>query len=259
MSDLQPQEPSMIALAKMYAQSSVVPKHYQQSPANVLIALDYAKHMREPVLGIMRCTFVVHGTMGFKSEFLIGKANASGIFDEPIQYEDFGTPGEKDFRVRAGAPVKGKMLWGPWVTWRAVSEEGWLKNAKYQSMPELMFRYRAATFFVRQTCPQVLFGAQTVEELEDVAAAEQRQSPRDVDIEGPAALTAKIQARARATEPQPRVEREPELVEPAKAKQAKQVELLFTVCPACDGGGVGVDGGCRVCGGTGELAEEVPA
>ena len=29
-------------------------------------------------------------------------------------------------------------------------QEGWTKNSKYQSMPELMLRNRAATFFGRQ-------------------------------------------------------------------------------------------------------------
>lgn len=237
-------DPGPIAMAKMYAQSDIVPKHYQNKPANILIALDYARHMNEPVLGIMRCTFVVHGTLGFKSEFLIGKANASGIFDEPIQYESVGEPGAKDFKVRAGAPISAKMLWGPWVTLHMVTSEGWFKNAKYKSMPELMFRYRAATFFVRQTCPQVLFGAQTVEELEDLDAAE---GPRDVSIEPAAALTEAVKGRANA-----KAEKAPE-PETIEAEVVETPSPKFVVCVACDGEG----GECLICAGTGEVLEEV--
>ena len=171
--------PGIVAMAKMLAQSKIVPKHYQGDPANCLIACDYAEHMGEPVLSIMRATFVVHGTLGFKAEFLIGRANSSGIFDAPIRYEEEGEPSDKGYRVRAGAPIKGEMYWGPWVTMEMVSSEGWISNSKYKSMPSVMFRYRAATFFVRQTCPQVLGGAKTVEELEDMAAAQ----PREVILE----------------------------------------------------------------------------
>ena len=87
-----------------------------------------------------------------------------------------------------------------------VSSEGWISNAKYKTMPSVMFRYRAATFFVRQTCPQVLSGAQTVEELEDIAAA----SPRDVqpEVDPAAALNASM--------------REPERVPQQEAEDAAQ-------------------------------------
>ena len=179
-------EVGIVAMAKMLAKSNVVPKHYQGDPANCLIAADYAQHMGEPVLAIMRATFIVHGALGFKAEFLIGRANSSGIFDAPITYEERGEVGKAGYAVRAGAPIKGKDYWGPWVTWEMVSAEGWLSNAKYKSMPEVMFRYRAATFFVRQTCPQVLSGAKTVEELEDMALSQ----PRDVEIDPAAQLNA---------------------------------------------------------------------
>jgi len=175
--------PGPVAMAKMLAQSSIVPKHYRSDPANCLIAVDFAANLGVPVLSIMRATFVVHGTLGFTSQFLIGRANDSGIFSKPIRYEERGVEGGTDYGVRAGAPIGDDMYWGPWVTWEMVSAEGWVANPKYKSMPGVMFRYRAATFFVRQTCPQVLSGAQTVEELEDMAASE----PRDIVAEDPAA------------------------------------------------------------------------
>ena len=47
-------------------------------------------------------------------------------------------------------------------------QEGWTKNSKYQSMPELMLRNRAATFFGRQYIPDLLLGVQTSEEVVDI-------------------------------------------------------------------------------------------
>ena len=46
--------------------------------------------------------------------------------------------------------------------------EGWTRNSKYTSMPEVMLRNRAATFFGRQFIPDLLLGVQTSEEVVDI-------------------------------------------------------------------------------------------
>ena len=48
--------------------------------------------------------------------------------------------------------------------------EGWSTKAgsKWKTMPELMLRYRAATFFGRLYAPDLLLGMQTVEEARDI-------------------------------------------------------------------------------------------
>ena len=51
---------------------------------------------------------------------------------------------------------------------RMARQEGWTKNSKYSSMPELMLRNRAATFFGRQYIPDLLLGVQTSEEVIDI-------------------------------------------------------------------------------------------
>jgi hypothetical protein len=52
---------------------------------------------------------------------------------------------------------------------KMAQQEGWTrKNPKYQSMPELMLKNRAATFFGRQYIPDLLLGVQTSEEVVDI-------------------------------------------------------------------------------------------
>ena len=48
--------------------------------------------------------------------------------------------------------------------------EGWLTKtgSKWQTMPELMLKYRAAAFFGRLYAPEVLMGMQTAEEVIDI-------------------------------------------------------------------------------------------
>jgi hypothetical protein len=47
--------------------------------------------------------------------------------------------------------------------------EGWIDKtgSKWKTMPQLMLRYRAATFFGRVYCPEILMGMHTEEEVED--------------------------------------------------------------------------------------------
>ena len=48
-------------------------------------------------------------------------------------------------------------------------DEGWLgKNgSKWKTMPQLMLRYRAASFFSSLNCPELTMGIYTKEEIED--------------------------------------------------------------------------------------------
>ena len=47
-------------------------------------------------------------------------------------------------------------------------------------MPDQMFRYRAAAFFARTFCPDVLMGLQTVEEVKDVRGYDEPQAKTTV-------------------------------------------------------------------------------
>ena len=53
-----------------------------------------------------------------------------------------------------------------------VKSEGWLTKtgSKWRTMPELMFQYRAASFFGRLYAPDILNGMQSVEEVKDVVS-----------------------------------------------------------------------------------------
>ncbi len=201
------------------AKSELVPAHYQGKPANCFIAVDFAKHMGLPVLAVMRGTHVVKGKLGFAAEFVIARINSSGKFDEPLSYEEEGTIKAGDYRVRCSAPIKGKEFRGPWVSLEMAKAEGWTSNSKYQSMPEVMLGYRAATLFGRRCAPETLFGVQTVEEIEDMAAA--GQLPRDVEPESAAdAINAELEAE---TQPEP-VEVEAEITDAEADEQAARDE-----------------------------------
>jgi hypothetical protein len=156
-------------LATALSRADIIPKQYQGSPANVFVALDMAKRLGCGSMEIMQNTFVVHGTPGFSSKYIIGMANQKGPFTGPIHFAY--TPGTNP-SVTASAIVSATGERVEMTADMAMAKaEGWSKNKKYQTMPQLMLSYRAGTLLVRLYCPEVLLGLQTTEELQDVHAA----------------------------------------------------------------------------------------
>lgn len=156
--------------------STLVPKDYQGKGniGNCLIALDMAYRIGASPMLVMQNLYIVHGRPGWSSTFLIASVNQCGRFTA-LRYEEVGTPGETDYKVRAWATEKasGERLNGTWITWTMVTAEGWLNKAgsKWKTMPEQMAKYRAASFWQRTYAPEISMGFQTVEEVHDITPA----------------------------------------------------------------------------------------
>lgn len=63
----------------------------------------------------------------------------------------------------------GRRVEGMEVNMDMAKDEGWLgKNgSKWKTMPQLMLRYRAASFFSSLNCPELTMGLYTKEEMQD--------------------------------------------------------------------------------------------
>lgn len=162
--------------AKMFAMSPLVPEHLrkgsvEQAIANCWIALTMAEAMGEQPLILMQNIHVVSGKAGFAAQYMIARANASGVFKGRIDWNvDRSNPQNLSVTAYAYLADTGEKVEFT-VDMAMAKAEGWTKNPKYQSIPELMLRYRSATFLVRLYAPDVMLGYQTVEEVEDVVAA----------------------------------------------------------------------------------------
>lgn len=162
--------------ARMFSTSPLVPEHLrkgspEQAMANCYIALTLAEAMGEVPLIVMQNIHVVSGKAGFASQYMIARANSSGVFRGRIDWRiDRSDP--KNLAVTAFAFLKetGDEV-SVTVDMKMAEAEGWAKNPKYRTMPEIMLRYRSAAFLVRFYAPDVMLGYQTVEEVQDVALA----------------------------------------------------------------------------------------
>lgn len=155
-------------VAVMLSKSELVPKRYQGNIGNCVIALEMAYRMGASPLMIMQNLNVILGTPAWSSKFLIASLNACGRFS-PLRYED-STENNNSVRAFAMDRKTGDKLFGAWVSMKMAKEEGWLdkSGSKWKTMPDLMLRYRAASFFVNQFAPEISMGFNTVEEVYDI-------------------------------------------------------------------------------------------
>lgn len=168
--------------ARMFALSPLVPEHLRKGDqetaiANCYIALKLAEVMGEAPLVVMQNIHVVKGKAGFAAQYMIARANNSGIFRGRIDWRiDRSDP--KNLSITAWATLRETGDEVSFTCDMAMAQaEGWTSNPKYKSMPELMLRYRSATFLVRLYAPDVMLGYQTVEEVSDMGAVEVRAAP----------------------------------------------------------------------------------
>lgn len=162
-------------MAEFLSGSDIVPQTFKGKPQNVLIALEMANRLKADPMMVMQNLYIVHGKPSWSSSFLISCVNSCGRFTA-LQFEYFGTEGQDDWGCFAYAKElnSGEVVEGPKVTMAMAKAEGWsTKNgSKWKTMPQLMLRYRAATFFVRTVAPEVSMGMRTEDELVDMGKAQ---------------------------------------------------------------------------------------
>lgn len=166
--------------AQALATSDIVPVAYQKKPANCLIALDMANRMNLSPMYVMQNLYIVKGNPGWSGQFAISQLNGSRKFQTDIRFEFEGQQGTNDWGCRAWAIDKnGEKLTGTLVNLKMANGEGWVSKSgsKWQTMPEQMLKYRAATFFIRSYAPELLMGIQLVDEIEDVAPKRKTSVP----------------------------------------------------------------------------------
>ena len=167
--------------------------------SNCVLALNMAQRMYADPLMIMQNLYIVDGRPSWSSQFIIAAINACGKFS-PLRF-DLVDEGEKDFTweekiweenpqtgknyrksVQRQARItdfscvawaiekeSGERLSSPRVSIALAVAEGWYgkDGSKWKNMPEVMLRYRAASFFGKLYAPELLMGIATAEEMQD--------------------------------------------------------------------------------------------
>lgn len=156
-------------MSQALAESTVVPATFQKNPSNCLIAIEQANRLNMSPFMVMQNLYVIQGKPSWSSKFLIAMINGSGKFDSELQYDEKKDANGKPYSCLAWTLKGGRRIEGMEVTMDMAKEEGWLaKNgSKWKTLPALMLRYRAASFFASLNCPELTLGLYTREEVED--------------------------------------------------------------------------------------------
>lgn len=156
-------------MAKALAASTIVPVQYQKNESNCLIAIEQAQRLRISPIAVMQNLDVIQGRPAWRSKFLIAMINNSNKFDMELQFDEVKGSDGKPFSCTAWTLKGGRRVEGMTVDMEMAKNEGWLgKNgSKWKTMPQLMLRYRAASFFSSLNCPELTLGLYTQEEILD--------------------------------------------------------------------------------------------
>ncbi len=179
------------SIAAIYSRSSMVPQHLQGKTGDCFILCELAKRLGLEPFEVMQNVAVVHGRPCFEAKMLIGLVVASGRIKGTVGYI-FSGDGD-DYGCQAwviDAQTNEKVI-GPKVDWKMVKSEGWNKDkqlrngggtqkSKWNTMPDLMFRYRAAAFLIRTSYPDSMLGLHMREEIADIIDVESTPSPATV-------------------------------------------------------------------------------
>ncbi|MCK6442316.1 hypothetical protein [Elstera cyanobacteriorum] len=161
--------------------------------ANCIIAIGIAQRMRADILMVMQNLYIVEGRPSWSSVWIISAINLCGRFsplkfemrhlgEKEISYEETYWEDDKkqrrvkktiidDYECVAWATEKqtGDRLESIKVSVGMAVKEGWYQKtgSKWQTMPELMLRYRCASFFGKVYAPELLMGLSSAEEVAD--------------------------------------------------------------------------------------------
>lgn len=183
-------------MALALTSSTIVPENYRgkDNMGNALVAMDMANRMGISPIMVMQNLHVIEGRPSWASKFVIAALNSCGLFgpikwritdlgEKTVSREEWTGPKgsrtkstvnvkihDKEFIAYATEKATGDILEGPPVTFGMAVQEGWFfkPGSKWQTMPDLMGRYRSASFFGGLYAPHVLNGMQTTEEVDDI-------------------------------------------------------------------------------------------
>ena len=144
-------------VAKLYAESKLVPAHLRGNIADCFIALQMADAMDEDPLMVMQNIYIVNARAGWSAQYMIARANRSGLFRGGLRwrtegagdslvvtcYGDLAHADEGDTRVEVAVSMAmARLMAGP--------------ATRIQVDPRADAGWRSATWLIRLYCPEVM-------------------------------------------------------------------------------------------------------
>lgn len=185
-----------LRMATYLSNASLVPDIYrgQEGLPNALIALEISQRIGMSPLAVMQNMNVIDGRPSWSATFLIANINACGKFSplrfdiknegkKKVAYEYWEGPkgqrqkknGQLEIENKtciawAMEKATGERLESPVVSIEMAVAEGWYtrNGSKWKTMPDVMLRYRSASFFAKLYAPEIALGLPTQDEAQEI-------------------------------------------------------------------------------------------
>lgn len=155
-------------MADTLSKSTIIPREYQGNPSNCMIAVEMSVRLNTSPMMVMQHLHVIQGRPAWSAQWIIAMINNSRKYKTVLQYEMGYDAADDGLSCFAWAiDHAGNKVTGPKITMKMAKAEGWVgKNgSKWQSMPGVMIQYRAASFFGRVNCPEMIMGIYSQDEV----------------------------------------------------------------------------------------------
>ena len=159
-----------LAMAQTLSKSEIIPQSYKGKPADCLIAIDIANRLGLSPAIVMQNSQIVRGKFSWSGSACKAMIDGCGRYQK-TRYVYVGEEGKDSYGCYLEAiDNDGEIIKGVPVTIAMAKKEGWYNKdgSKWQTMSDLMLKYRAAAFFMRTECASIAMGFLTKEEVEDV-------------------------------------------------------------------------------------------
>ena len=155
---------------KALSVSAFFPDQLKNDIASAVIINDLAIRMNISPMEVSQSIYIIYGRPSFATTFLVARLNQSGLIKGALR--TVISKDKQEAHCVAIDTESGEELVGMSVTMQMAQKEGWVskKGSKWQTMPELMLRKRAQSFFIKEYFPEVMFGLSTQEEVQDIEA-----------------------------------------------------------------------------------------
>ncbi len=187
-----------MALAKMLAESTMVPKDYQGKPANVLLAMQFGAEIGLGPLAALQSVAVINGRPSLWGDAMLAVCMGHREWEWFRETTESGKPAADGKvsadDVKAVCTIKRRGMSERTVAFsiKDAKRAGlWEKSGPWTLYPQRMMQLRARAFCLRDMFPDALRGISSAEEMIDMKQADAIVTGTE-PLSGVAALKARL-------------------------------------------------------------------
>jgi len=153
-------EEQIIREVNFLMQTTAVPKELQQRPQEVHTIVQLAHQYNMLPVQLLKHSFFIKGKVAFEQKVITALLNSSRKLDRPLTFL------EDENSCQAIGYIQGHEYRSIIITREMAKQARW--GPLWNTIFNQMARYRAAAYFVRSICPEIMLGIDIKEEVEDV-------------------------------------------------------------------------------------------